>query len=252
MTMARMVTAMALTLGIGSATAQADNWAGFYVGIDQRDGSIDRISVVPTGDASYAVHVKASRFGSCDGAHPGAVINGTATVVDASLVASQRALWCTGPGGDHLDLNDVTYTLDTETGTLSFPASGRTISVQRLGPDEAGADSWAGFYIGIDPHDGSIDRKAILANDDGTYSIATKSTKFAFCETADPDAILIDTAQAVDDQLVGEAAMARCSASDEMTTRADGTYIRVADGIIALDIGSDEQPLIHFHRISKP
>ncbi|MCP4382078.1 MAG: hypothetical protein GY798_11810 [Hyphomicrobiales bacterium] len=249
----RILAAAALAAGIGGGTALADDWAGFYVGIDQLDGSLGRVSVVPADADTYSVVIKSSRFGSCESANPAAVMNGSASIAGTQLVLREPTIWCTGVGGSGRVVGDVSFTRDSESRTLSFPAAldGRTLAFQRLSSGRTQVDEWVGFYIGIDAHDGSVDRKAILANGDGSYSVATKSTRFAFCKTAHPAAVVLDNARIVDGQLVGEDAKARCNDTEEMSSRPSGTYAQVGvPGIMVLKIGPAERPLIHLHRIS--
>lgn len=46
--------AIGLGMSFGLGSAHADDWAGYYVGIDRLDGSLDRLSIVPQGDGPTA------------------------------------------------------------------------------------------------------------------------------------------------------------------------------------------------------
>jgi hypothetical protein len=90
-----VVVAFAVVSAVG--LAYADDWAGFYNGIDEYDGSLDRQSIVPNGDGTYQITIKSDAFSVCDATDPGAFMSGTGRVVDGTLVRQDTVIH--GGGG---------------------------------------------------------------------------------------------------------------------------------------------------------
>jgi len=245
--------AVAVWLGMafGLASAHADDWAGYYVGIDQLDGSLDRLSIAPKGDGTYSFRVAASKFGSCETAHPEAVVTGVGRIADGALVIGDAAIWCAGSGGEPLSISDMTLDLDADAGTLSYaaPSDGRTLTFTRTSVGPSASDDWAGYYVGIDAGDGSVDRTAITKNDDGTYAIAVKSTRFRPCPTAHPAAFETATGVVVDGKLERRDTSRRCDDSGEVISIDDIAYTRDPEtGILTHPAPSDGR-LLYLHRL---
>jgi len=182
--------AVGFSLSLALAPAHADDWAGLYVGIDSLDGSLDYVSIAPQGDGTYSFRVSATKFGFCEAAHPEAVLTGVGRISDDALVIGDATIWCSGSQGEPLQIFDLPLAIDRNSGELSFPAAsdGRRLNFTRISVGPNASDDWVGFYAAIDGADGSIDQTAISRNDDGTYGITVKSTRFDLCPSAHPAA----------------------------------------------------------------
>lgn len=134
-----LAAAIGLGASFGLGSAHADDWAGYYVGIDQLDGSLDRLSIVPQDD------------GSCEAAHPEAVMTGVGRISDGALVIGNAAIWCAGRGGEPLKTSDLSLDLDTDAGALSYaaPFDGRILTFTRTSVGPNPTDDWSN-YVGID------------------------------------------------------------------------------------------------------
>jgi hypothetical protein len=246
-----LVTAIGLSVSLALGPARADDWAGFYVGIDQLDGSLDRLSIAPNGEGAYSFTLAASKFGSCEAVHPEAVLTGVGRIADKALVVSDAAIWCAGSQGDPLHVSDLSLDVDTEFGELTFPAAsdGRRLRFTRISVGSNPSDDWVGFYIGIDGADGSIDRTAITKNDNGTYGITIKATKFGTCPSAHAAAVQTATGEVTAGKLVRRNTSRRCDDSSEVISIRDAAYTRDPEtGILTLPAPSDGRPLYQ-HRI---
>jgi hypothetical protein len=246
-----LAVAIGLGMSFGLGPAHADDWAGYYVGIDQLDGSLDRLSIVPQGDGTYSFRLAASKFGSCEAAHPEAVMTGVGRISDSALVISNTAIWCAGRGGEPLKISDLSLDLDSDAGALSYaaPFDGRTLTFTRTSVGPNPSDDWIGYYVGIDAGDGSVDRTAITRNGDGTYGIVVKSGKFGPCPTAHPAAFQTATGVVVDGKLERRNTSRRCDDSGKVVSVDDVAYARDPEtGILSYSAPSDGRPL-YLHRL---
>lgn len=244
---ARMFLA-AFALLLAAGLAQADDWSGFYVGIDERDGSFDSQSIVPKEDGTYRIVVKASAFAMCDTTHPDAVLKATGRILEDKFVRQETVAHC--GNGAEVKVDDTVYTLDQETGTLSYRAhvGDDILSYHRVssGPN----DAWAGIFAGVDAYDGSLDWMSIVPNGDGTYRIKVKSNSFGFCDTTDPQAIMTGTGRIVDGKLVRQNTVATCSDGDKKPLD-DRTYtLDPTTGIVSLSANSTDRTL-YYHQLAK-
>lgn len=130
------VLAVLLTAAVGAGPAQADDddWAGFYVGIDDADGSVDRLSIVPIGDATFNIRVVLSKASLCAGGETGLIV-GTGRIEDDKLVRRDAILRCGDTEGRAIE--DRTYTRDDDTGILTIKAGddGRSLFYHRISDD---------------------------------------------------------------------------------------------------------------------
>ena len=249
--------AVASVLGVSAVVALgpaiADDWSGCFVGVDVKDGSLERVSVAPRGDGTFSYTVSSSKFDPCETAHPEAVLTAIGTPARGRLVVGQSVVWCGGRGGEALPLGDIELNLDPALGIVSYAArsDGRRVSFTRISVGPRPTDPWAGFYIGVDAADGSVDRTAIVPNGDGTYAIAVKSTKFSQCPEADAAAVQTATGVVTDGTLVRTNTQRRCDGAGEPVAVGDVAYERDPQtGILSYPAPSDGRRLIA-HRISK-
>lgn len=241
-----LVAAFALMSAVG--LAQADDWAGFYNGIDEYDGSLDRQSIVPNGDGTYRITIKSDAFSVCDATDPGAFMEGTGRVVDGTMVRQDTVIHCSG--GVDVPVGDRSYALDQATGTLTYdsPEANRILAYHRMssGP----GDQWPGLYCGIDPGDGSFDRMSIVTDSDGTYRIRVKSTSFGSCDTTEPHAVMIGTGRMVDGQLVRQKTKLVCADGEEKALDDRTLTLDPETGIISLSANQTDRTL-YYHRMSQ-
>jgi hypothetical protein len=108
------------TAGLNLAQADEDDWAGYYIGLDAQDGSIDRLSIVPNGDGTFDIRMVSTAISLCDPSDPAGVITATGRLVDGQLVRENVLLRC--QGAEEISLKDTTYTRDEGTGILTMPA----------------------------------------------------------------------------------------------------------------------------------
>lgn len=128
--------ALALALTAGAGLAAADDWAGYYLGIDGGDGSVDAMSIVPHGDGTYSVRVRSDRYSLCRtkaGGHTDGYITATGHVEGKGLVRRDVILTCHGHP-ESRQVRESTYTRDPETGilTLEAPDDSRKLYYHRI------------------------------------------------------------------------------------------------------------------------
>jgi hypothetical protein len=130
-----VATILTMTVGLGLAHANDDDWAGFYIGIDALDGSIDQLSIVPNGDGTFDIRMVSDGISLCDAETPAGMIVATGRIVDGQLVRENVRLKC--EKADETALDDGAYTRDGETGILTLPApdDGRQMQYHRLSGD---------------------------------------------------------------------------------------------------------------------
>ncbi|MEM6848770.1 MAG: hypothetical protein AAF580_11965 [Pseudomonadota bacterium] len=251
------VLTVAAVLGVGAfvalGSAIADEWSGFYVGVDAKDGSLERLSIAPRGNGTFSYTVSSSKFDPCEATHPEAVLTAIGTPARGRLVVGQSVVWCGGRGGEALPLGDIELNLDPALGIVSYAArsDGRRVSLTRISVGPSPIDPWAGFYIGVDAADGSVHRTAIVPNRDGTYAIAVKSTAFSQCPAPNPAAVQTATGVVTDGKLVRTNTLRRCDGTGDPVTVGDVAYERDPQtGILSYPAPSDGRSVVA-HRINK-
>ena len=127
--------AFCMAVILGSSPVVADQFAGFYQGIDAGDGSIDTMSIVPNGDGTYTLRVIASRMSFCliDDTHRSGVLTATARVINGRLSRQDVEVRCEG-SDEVLFIPDSTYEYDARNGILTLVAvdDGRLLHYHRI------------------------------------------------------------------------------------------------------------------------
>ncbi|HMB59882.1 MAG TPA: hypothetical protein VKN35_08215 [Xanthomonadales bacterium] len=111
------------------------------------------------------------------------------------------------------------------------------------------ADDWAGFYVGIDSLDGSIDHLSISPNEDGTYDIRSRPSKISHCKTDHGSGVIVATGKVVNEQLLRQNVQLLCHGT-EVVSLPDQAYTRDDDTDILYLVSSDDGRKLVFHRIS--
>lgn len=122
-----------LSLAAAAPPALADDdWAGLYMGIDARDGSIDYVSIVPTGDGTYEVRTRVSEHSMCSTA---GLVVATAREKDDGLVRENIVVRCDG-SDTTIEVSDTAYGLDDDILSLKAPDDGRMLYFHRISRDD--------------------------------------------------------------------------------------------------------------------
>ena len=124
-----------------------------------------------------------------------------------------------------------------------------TALVLTTGAVSAADDNFAGYYMGIDDQDGSVDNLSIVKMPDGSFKITVSSSGLGFCEGGRNPGYITARGRLDGDRLVRENVVARCVGSEETFKLNDGIYTRSDEGDI-LSIQAPQGRLNHYHRIS--
>ena len=112
--------------------------------------------------------------------------------------------------------------------------------------DTASTSTWAGYYVGIDAMDGSIDHLSITPESGGTYKIRMTSTRLGHCQEGVGAGWITATARRVADDLVRENVVFQCAGSDDGGSLPDGMYVRDAiTGILTIEASGGR--MNHYH-----
>ncbi|MBW8635930.1 hypothetical protein K1W69_01940 [Hoeflea sp. WL0058] len=117
------------------------------------------------------------------------------------------------------------------------------------GAVSAADDNFAGYYVGIDDKDGSVDNLSIVEMPDGSFKITVSSSGLGFCEEGRSPGFITATGRLDGDSLVRENVVAKCVGSEETFKLSDGTYTRSDDEDV-LSIQAPQGRLNYYHRIS--
>ncbi|WP_196223093.1 hypothetical protein, partial [Roseibium sp. RKSG952] len=101
-------------------------------------------------------------------------------------------------------------------------------------PANAQTEDWSGFYMGIDPADGSVDHMMIIPNEDGTYHIRVSSSNVGYCGQANSPGVILATGHPDGDQLVRKEMQYRCVGSNETNAKEGSAYSMKTDGLISI------------------
>jgi hypothetical protein len=127
--------AFGMILALGTSPALADKFAGFYQGLDGEDGSLDSMSIVPNGDGTYTMRIRADRYGYCldEEGHRSAFVTATGRVIDGNLVRQDALAFCEG-ADEPISIPDFVYDFDARNGILSVdaPRLGRILYYHRI------------------------------------------------------------------------------------------------------------------------
>lgn len=96
------------------------SWSGLYKGLDARDGSIDYLSIVPTGPDTFDIRIMPSAISSCESG-VGWVLAEGRLESDGTITRHNSIRVCDGV--DRQDMADAVFQRDPETGVVSFGAS---------------------------------------------------------------------------------------------------------------------------------
>ena len=112
------------------------------------------------------------------------------------------------------------------------------------------ADDWAGFYVALDAHDGSIGYLSLAPDGDGTYDLRIKSSHFRSCPAAHPAAVLLGTAEVEGDALAVDEGVRDCG--DGVTEPATGQFdLKRGSGHLQLSLRSSPGPSVRFVKLAE-
>ena len=117
------------------------------------------------------------------------------------------------------------------------------------GAVSAADDNFAGYYMGIDDKDGSVDNLSIVKMQDGSFKITVSSSGLGFCEEGTKPGFITASGRLDGDSLVRENVVAKCVGSEETFGLSDGTYTRSDDQDV-LSIQAPQGRLNYYHRMS--
>lgn len=133
-----ILAAAAIGLCVGPASADEDDWGGLYKAIDAKDGSVDRLSIVPDDQRSFIVRMTSTGISLCADSSDNTAgwITATGRLTDDGMVRENAMLTCAATG-ESRPIADSTYKLDddTEILTINTPDDGRAIYYHRLSDD---------------------------------------------------------------------------------------------------------------------
>ncbi len=110
---------LVMTVSIGVAHADDDDWVGFYTAIDALDGSVDHLSIVQNSDGTYDIRMTSSALALCTPDQTAGWIVATGRLVGGNLVRENVMFGCVGTDG-MTPMADGTYTRDHETEILTI------------------------------------------------------------------------------------------------------------------------------------
>lgn len=113
--------AAALSLAlIGPAVADESDWAGLYKGLDALDGSVDYLSIAPSGEDRFDIRIVPSVISLCDNGRGWIVAEGKLTE-DNRLHRFNAKVIC--DGAEPVALDDRFLVRDARSGIVRFEAS---------------------------------------------------------------------------------------------------------------------------------
>lgn len=123
-----LIGAFALT---GPAAADDSDWIGLYKGLDALDGSVDYLSIAPTGPGTFDIRIVPSVISLCENGRGWIVADGTLTE-DNTLRRHNSRVIC--EGREPVDIDDRIFTRDAQTGLIRFGATddGRPLFYHRI------------------------------------------------------------------------------------------------------------------------
>ena len=122
--MIRLALIFAFALLATPVLANGDDFAGLYRGINVNTGSMDTVSITPSGDGLYAVALHATAFEACDGPDKSATTTAVGTPEGGALKRTDGKATCTATG-TVIDLRDGEYTLSEDESLLTLRVEGR-------------------------------------------------------------------------------------------------------------------------------
>src|SRR5262245_62114421 len=88
---------------------------------------------------------------------------------------------------------------------------GSAVLVAQAASDKQSARLFVGYWMGVDPLDGGDARRAITANDDGTFSMIGRDSLLTLCDGTDRGIIRVDDFTAVGSALVSDHHVLTCA-----------------------------------------
>lgn len=102
------------------ATADESGWSGLYKGLDALDGSIDYLSIAPSGPGEFEIRIMPSVISLCEGGSGWIVAEGRLTE-DNKLYRQNARVIC--KDAEPFDLEDRILVRDAQTGIVRYEAS---------------------------------------------------------------------------------------------------------------------------------
>ncbi|MCR9137626.1 MAG: hypothetical protein NXI27_16635 [Alphaproteobacteria bacterium] len=105
---------------VSPAMADENDWAGLYKGLDGLDGSIDYLSIAPSGQGTFDIRVMPSVISLCESGRGWIVAEGKLTD-DGRLHRTNAQVIC--DGAEPVALEDRMLERDAQTGIVRYGAS---------------------------------------------------------------------------------------------------------------------------------
>src|SRR5262245_6990788 len=130
---------------------------------------------------------------------------------------------------------------------------GSAVLVAHAASDKQSGRLFVGYWMGVDPLDGGDVRRAITANDDGTFAMIGHDSVLTLCDGTDRGIIRVDDFAAVGPALVSDHHVLTCTNNGTTLTLKNRTELIDAN-IIRETVTTQEDEFVDetiYHRVSE-
>ncbi|WP_421725811.1 hypothetical protein [Bauldia sp.] len=140
MTARILLTAAIAAAGLSAGPAFADDdWAGLYTAIDGKDGSVDRLSIVPNSNGTFTIHMTSTGLSLCAdaGDNTAGWINATGRLAGKALLREHVRVTCaaTGESRDIASSRYAIHEVNDDILMMRAPDDGRALYYHRVSDD---------------------------------------------------------------------------------------------------------------------